>query len=231
MSSDSLFNCLVGSFLSSVSNSLTGISHKVSTDFDCTFSLLCYVGRGGMNSSVLQYYKCVYMHPLLVTLGLVCVLITLVFAARNLWCFKSHFHNWSRHSHHLLHHSKGTQWKGWVMQATWYDIHAPIITLRHCPGLPDPSPSFGLLPPEGLYFSVLHYYKCVYMYPLLVGIVCILITLVFDASNLWCFKSHFRNSDVQLIVSCATSEGSARHMASSLLVCMLCGSQLNPCSS
>ena len=36
------------------------------------------------------------------------------------------------------------------MQATLYDIHAFIITLCHCPGLPDPSPSFGLLPPEGL---------------------------------------------------------------------------------
>ena len=36
------------------------------------------------------------------------------------------------------------------MQATLYDIHVPIITLRHCPGLPDPLPSFGLLPPEGL---------------------------------------------------------------------------------
>ena len=36
------------------------------------------------------------------------------------------------------------------MQATLYDIHALIITLCHCPDLPDLSLSFGLLPPTGL---------------------------------------------------------------------------------
>ena len=61
--------------------------------------------------------------------------------------------------------------------------------------------------------------------------VCALRALMLAASILWCFKSHFRNSDVQLIAQSASSGGSAGHMASQdtpqLLVCMLCESQLN----
>ena len=70
---------------------------------------------------------------------------------------------------------------------------------------------------------------CVYMHPLLVklGLVCMLIHTSASASNLWCFKSHFHNSKAQLIVHCATLEGSAGHMVSSLLVCMPYRSQSN----
>ena len=58
-----------------------------------------------------------------------------------------------------------------------------------------------------------------------------LCALMLVASILWCFKSHFRNTDVQLIALSASSGGSAGHMAlqdtPQLLVCMLCESQLN----
>ena len=40
-----------------------------------------------------------------------------------------------------------------------------------------------------------------------------LCALMLAASSLWCFKSHFRNSDVQLIAHSASSGGSAGHMA------------------
>ena len=43
--------------------------------------------------------------------------------------------------------------------------------------------------------------------------VCALCALMLAVSILWCFKSHFRNSDVQLIAQSASSGGSAGHMA------------------
>ena len=82
-----------------------------------------------------------------------------------------------------------------------------------------------------MFFSVYNMSVCTCMRAVLVTLklVC---ALVFAASNLWCFKSHFCNADIQLIVHCATSEGSSGHMASPLLlVCMLSGSQLKLCSS
>ena len=58
-----------------------------------------------------------------------------------------------------------------------------------------------------------------------------LCVLMLAASILWCFKSHFCNSDVQLIAHSASSGGSAGHMAlqdtPAATSCILCESQLN----
>ena len=64
--------------------------------------------------------------------------------------------------------------------------------------------------------SVLQYYECVctcmqyWSHSASVRALC---ALMLAASILWCFKSHFRNTDVQLIAHSASSGGSAGHMA------------------
>ena len=80
--------------------------------------------------------------------------------------------------------------------------------------------------------SVLQYYECVYMqYGSHSASVRALCALMLAASILRCFKSHFRNSDVQLIAHSASSGGSTGHMAlqdiPAATSCMLCKSQLN----
>ena len=61
---------------------------------------------------------------------------------------------------------------------------------------------------------VLQYYECVYMqYWSHSASVRALCALMLAASSLWCFRSHFRNSDVQLIAHSASSGGSAGNMA------------------
>ena len=63
--------------------------------------------------------------------------------------------------------------------------------------------------------SVLQYYECVYkQYWSHSASVRALCAVILAASILWCFRSHFCNSDVQLIAHSASSGGSAGHMAS-----------------
>ena len=79
--------------------------------------------------------------------------------------------------------------------------------------------------------SVLQYYKCVCTCMQYWSHSASVRALMLAASILWCFKSHFRNTDVQLIAQSASSGGSAGHMAlqdaPAATSCMLCESQLN----